>query len=352
MSKIVAALIVKNEEAVIRRCCASIAPHVRHIVVNDNGSTDNTLGAIEYLDPIVVPGEWVDFSVNRNLVLNVAKQWGDYVLCGIDADEELVVPDGYVWPELTADGYNLVCHYNDLRYKRVALVKSSHPWTWRGVIHEVLVSDIGGHVATLDGPYIRVGTGGARSLDPETQARDLAVLHAAVTAEPNNPRYRFYLAQTMKDCGEFAAARSQYETRAMIPGYPPETSYAQYMVGCMDERLGTNPIPAYMQAFNCDPTRAEPLVAAARYLRLNGNPMMAAVLARSATQMHTPTHGFFVESDAYSWRALDEFVSTAYYVPHLRAAGAIAAGVLAGSPDVPESDRERVAQNCAFYKDL
>jgi len=354
VAKIVVAIIAANEAPVINRCLESLLPHVDGIYLQDNG--DGSTGRIaEAFGCVVSYCRWVDFATNRNQVLDAVRgnDLTRYILCGIDADEELVVPDGYVWPKLTADGYNLLCHYGELRYKRMALVKASHPWKWEGVIHEALVSDTPLTTTdTLDGPYIRVGTGGARSLDPDTQLKDLAVLNAACNAEPENPRYRFYLAQTLKDTGQLDAARSTYRTRAALRGYPPETAYAQYMEGCMEERLGRDPMPAYMQAFNCDPTRAEPLVAAARCLRLNGNPMMAAVLSFAATRMHPPAHGFFVERDVYAWRALDEFVSTAYYVPHLFAAGATAAGVLLGSPDIPAHERERIERNCSFYKEL
>ncbi len=85
--KLSACLIVKNEEAVLERCLASIAPLCDEIVVVDTGSTDRTVEIAEEFGAKIGHFTWCDdFSAARNASLNMAT--GNWALW-IDADEEL-----------------------------------------------------------------------------------------------------------------------------------------------------------------------------------------------------------------------------------------------------------------------
>lgn len=317
------------------------------IVVSDTGSSDRTLQILYERSCHVIQNVWVDFSTNRNLVLYNARSFGKYILCGIDADEELVVPEGFVWPELTLDGYYLECQYKELRYPRLAIVSPSAMWNWSGVIHEVLDPQ-GRTIGTINGPYIRVGTGGARSRDPATQEKDLAVLQKAVNDNPDNARYRFYLARTCKDLGRYHEALSHYAARVGMPGWTPETAYAYYAMGVVSELLERDPTYSYMDAIEVDGARAEPYVALGEYIRRTGKPATAAVLAHHAISLPVPVGGLFVEQDVYEWRALDLFVTTAFYNSTLREEGRAAAHALL-TRKFPENERARIETNCKFY---
>jgi hypothetical protein len=84
-----AVLIVKNEEAVLEECLASVA-WADEIVVYDTGSTDGTVEIARRYTDLVVEGYWdQDFGGARNRALAYAT--GDWVL-SVDADE-LVVGD-------------------------------------------------------------------------------------------------------------------------------------------------------------------------------------------------------------------------------------------------------------------
>ncbi len=85
--KISAVMIVKNEEAKLNRCLASIHHIVEEIIIVDTGSTDRTRDiAAQYTDKIY-HFDWInDFSAARNYAL--AMSTGDYNLI-IDADEYL-----------------------------------------------------------------------------------------------------------------------------------------------------------------------------------------------------------------------------------------------------------------------
>ena len=82
-------MIVKNEEKNIRDAVESFSSFADEIVVNDTGSTDNTLNILKTLSVKVITSEWKDdFSYSRNLSLEAAtSSW----VMWMDADDR--VPD-------------------------------------------------------------------------------------------------------------------------------------------------------------------------------------------------------------------------------------------------------------------
>lgn len=344
---VVAALIVKNEEAVIARCLDSLVPHTAHIIVNDNGSTDNTSQIVDEYDcTLLVPGEWVNFSTNRNLVLRVARKWGDYVLAGIDADEVLVTPEGWTWPELTADAYHIECRYGSLRYKRLALVRSDKPFTWRYPIHEILGCDGSYSVELLPDIYIQVHSDGARAKDPTTQEKDLQMLLQACKENPDEPRFQFYAAQTLKDLRRYNEAITRYGYRMLMEGYWEEKWYAQFMVARCTDWLGGDPLSLYIRAHEVNPTRAEPLYYAGEWCRRHELRQMAAIFGRAAIMLQP--EGLFVEGDVYEWRTFDLIASVAWYTKD-RSLGRWAVQELIRHQKFPPEHRARIEANAAFY---
>lgn len=348
---LVAALIVKNEGEVLQRCLTSLEPHCRVIVVNDNGSTDNTP---EILDAcrktIQVPGPWVNFAVNRNLVFNVARQWGDYVLCHIDADEELVVDPGFRWPSSGPDAFELELHLQGTVYPRIAIVSSMYPWEWRYPVHEGLYPLAGAQaprIERLSGVRIVSHRDGARSKDPETAGRDLVTLLDAIANDPKNPRLTFYIAQMYKDLRNYEAAAQWYLRRTELEGYPEEVWYSHYMLARIKDWEGGDPVPLYMNAFERNPLRAEPLFYAADWCRRQKHFNQALMFGSAARVIVSPPPGaIFVERSVYDWQVLDLIHMVAYYTPYPQAGGAVFTDLLG---QAPQSELPRIVNNASFY---
>src|SRR5437016_2494606 len=134
-------MIVKNESHVIRHCIASVKPYISSWVIVDTGSTDGTQEIIrnELQD---IPGTlyerpWVNFALNRNEALELAKTRADFLLF-VDADEIFSPETGFVMPELVADCYDLPSYVHETRSIRTRLVRSLTPFRWEGVLHECL----------------------------------------------------------------------------------------------------------------------------------------------------------------------------------------------------------------------
>jgi tetratricopeptide (TPR) repeat protein len=78
-------MIVKDEEANLARCLASVKPIVDEMVVVDTGSNDRTRDISEFFGARVYEFEWSnDFAAARNFSISKAK--GDWILI-MDADE-------------------------------------------------------------------------------------------------------------------------------------------------------------------------------------------------------------------------------------------------------------------------
>jgi glycosyltransferase involved in cell wall biosynthesis len=233
-------MIVKNEAQVIKRSLASVKPIIDYWVIVDTGSTDGTQEIIkEFMKDI--PGElrespWQNFEYNRNEAMEFGRSKADYLLI-MDADDFLELPAGYKLPPLTADAYQIEIHYGGMTYSRDQLIKTSKPWKWCGVVHEVL---------TCNGPHTRerlenvrylITQDGARSKDPKKYYKDAALLEDALKKDPTSTRYTFYLAQSYRDAGEKEKSLEWYEKRIAMGGWDEEVYWSMIQVGLLQKGL-------------------------------------------------------------------------------------------------------------------
>lgn len=354
MKKICLNMIVKNEAPVIQRCLASVRPWISHWVIVDTGSTDGTQDLVRAA-LADIPGElyerpWQDFAHNRNEALDLARRHGDYILF-IDADETLKMPEGFGWGDLGGDGYRFRCELDGWQYQRNALVSASQPWRWEGVLHEYLTQD-GPHAwRDLPGPVIQVARDGARARDPNTYLHDIAVLERAVAAEPENTRYRFYLAQSYRDSGQAEAAIRCYRQRVEMGGWDEECWYALFQIAVLTEKTAA-PVSqvrdAYLTAYEARPKRAEPLCELARYHRLRREFAQAHLFAQQAVALPIPADTLFVDTSVYLWRALDELTVSSFYVGALQQ-GRQALQKLIQENRFPDNEKQRILGNRVHY---
>ncbi len=350
-------MIVKNEVHVLARCLDSVKPLIASWVIVDTGSTDGTQGLIGAC-MTGIPGElherpFRDFGHNRTEAIELARGKADYLLV-IDADDTLVVSDGFVLPDLAADAYSLLVEDAGMSYWRTHLFRADLDFQYTGVLHEVLTSDVPRTEARLEGVVYRRTMTGARSLDPKKYEKDAAVLAAALAAEPDNARYAFYLAQSWRDAGLLDEALAAYARRAAMEGWEEETWTSLLEVAKLHARLGHDAdtvVAAHLRAFERRPTRAEPLCYLAMFLRERGRVVAAYPFARAASDIPRPPGDIlFLDESVYAWRAKDEHAVAAYWVG--RHEDALAANrALVASGALPASEVARVEKNLAFCLD-
>jgi hypothetical protein len=270
----------------------------------------------------------------------------------MDADHVLHVPEASSFAGLVGDGYYITHHYAGVRYGLPVLLATRIPFRYEGVLHEYVAADVPFRIDVLKGPWIEVFHEGARSRDPQTYAKDAAVLEAALAREPTNSRYAFYLAQSLKDAGQLERALAAFRHRSSMPGWDEETWNARYQAAQITERLGRSPGEvhwAYLEAWNARPARAEPLVELARWHRMRQEWPLAHLYARAAAATPKPPDNLFVEDAVYAWRALDEVAIAAWYVG-AHDEGRSAAERLASERRYPEAEHARITQNLAWYR--
>jgi glycosyltransferase involved in cell wall biosynthesis len=218
-----ASMIVKNESGCLDKCLRAL-DGIDKIVVVDTGSEDNTPDiAWKYTDNVSV-GEYVwkdEFDDARNFAL--ARCDTDWVL-SIDADEVLE-PDGIAkLREAAANAppatWTLSCELEAAGGSQsnypVRFWRNHRGLRFKGMGHETITRPADGH----SGVKITYGTSPAHSID---KGRMLRIMTKAVAKEPDNARYKFYLAREYGYRGEWGQALEMYQM------YMRKASWAQEM---------------------------------------------------------------------------------------------------------------------------
>lgn len=353
-------MIVKNETAVILRCLKSVKPWIHSWAIVDTGSTDGTQQLIQdFMQDL--PGKlferpWQNFGFNRTEALQLAQDpslpHADYLMF-IDADQTLMVDPDFEWGTLTGLAYYFEYIYSNIRYQLNSLVSTQIPWKWEGVLHEYLNSPEPHQWQLLKGPHVFVQHDGARGRDPTTYLKDIEILKQAIIDEPDNLRYKFYLAQSYQDANLPEPALEAYQVRANAGGWEEERWTAQFRAAKFTEKLkqpAAEIRTAYLQTWVSRPQRAEPLYELARFYRENHLFESACQFALQACQIKRPSDTLFVDESVYSWRALDEFSVAASYCPSYKEQGKQAILKLLMEQKYPASEETRLIANLRFYK--
>lgn len=304
-------MIVKNEAHILKRCLESVKPFIDTWVISDTGSTDGTQELIQEvmkdLPGELIEREWKDFGTNRDEVLQHSKGKADYILT-IDADEWLELEDDTDFTNLSLDSYYIIKDQGDKRYWVRNIVKNDTGWKWHGVLHECLECDKAKSYGDIKHAVIHARQEGARAHDPDTYRKDAAILTKALVDEPENTRYQFYLAQSLRDANDYEAALIHYKRRIDMGGWSEEVFYAKYQIAKMMENLGhewNECMAAYLDAWSHTPQRAEPLFRIGIHYMQNKNWELARLFFKQAASIDKPENLLlFIEEDIYTSLAL------------------------------------------------
>lgn len=347
-------MIVKNERHIIQRCFDSLKEHIDYWVISDTGSTDGTQDFIRaYFQAAQISGElhehtWKNFAHNRNLALDAAKNKADYILF-MDADDYMVWQDHLGFKDLVENVYYLDMSQNNVIYSNIKLLRSNVSAKWCGVLHEVLNFEGDYYPVSYlaNNCYVASTREGARNQNPDKYIRDAEILEQGLKDEPNNSRYRFYLACSYLDAEQYAQAVVNFEKRVKMGGWEEEVYHSLFSIGCCYGLLNYDKaevIEAYLKAFHYRPSRLEAIYEAILLCLEHGFDELGYHLTQLVPKVEPTTDILFVTQEIYSWRFLDIASLCALRSGHRAEARGMIAHLIA-SPQTPAEQLERLHAN-------
>lgn len=343
------AMIVRDEEAVIERCLDSVVHLIDTWTIVDTGSRDRTreivTARLGHLPGELHERPWVDFSANRNELLDLSAGTADYLIL-LDADME-IVDDGFEPEQLTLDGHEVVVT-GGIEYRMPYVVRSEAPWFYVGRTHEYLTADVPLSVGSLETlRFHHHADGGSRG---EKFTRDRDLLERELRENPDDLRSLFYLAQTRQHLGDASGALAAYRRRIDSGGWDEEIFWSLYQCGRILEGVGdwAHAVQAHGWAWEYRPTRAEPLFRMVQGYRHRSSYRLAWLLVERATKIEYPKDRLFVERWIYDWGIDFERSILAWWVGERDLARDVTAELLLHH-DLPHPHRAALESNQRLY---
>jgi tetratricopeptide (TPR) repeat protein len=234
-----AALIVRDEEAHIGACLASIAALAGEIVVVDTGSRDRTREIAATYGARVIDYPWHDdFAAARNHAIDHTT--GEWILY-IDADERAracdrtVVENQLRDPDLCAATVRFYPRSGFTAYPEHRLFRRDPRIRFRGAIHETILPDLGrilaagqGRIGCSELTIDHLGYDGDQSAKAK---RNLGLLHKELQSDPKRIYLWWHLGAVERDLGHLAEAEAAWQQGAAIArhgaGRGPEIALCQ-----------------------------------------------------------------------------------------------------------------------------
>jgi len=344
-------MIVKNEALNIKATLESVKSIIDYWIICDTGSTDDTeIIAKEVLKNI--PGEyvhrqWINFGYNRSEVAMLTKNKADYSIM-LDADF-LVRLNGFNKKDLIDDQYDIIIKWVGTSFYNPLLFSNRLAWKSVGCVHEYWYAEgvkTRSKLTTLYFDHERHGPARPKGL------YDLTLLEQGIKDEPNNARYHFYLANTLRDVGKYEEAIEMFNKRVEMKGWDEEVFYSKYQIGLCFELLGEIEAAkvSYLSAWEYRPSRAEPLWRLAALCRKKGEYQQAYLFANKGMEIPYPNDIIFVDRPTYEYVLLFEASIAAYWI-NLYNESIELCKKIEKTPDVPNDVRIQNKKNMQFSID-
>lgn len=342
---IVVVIMVKNEEAVIKRtlkmyCEADPEGLKLGYLVYDTGDdawSPTMQKAKELFDEyhlsnyVILQEPFIDFATSRNKALRYAEEKFPHAHFLLMPDAEWYlnnVPALLEFCEEHCDGENYNSYLirilsTNLDFYIPRLIRAHSNAYFEGVVHEVINDDRRGTLKVPENVYFEYPEHPAGlEVSKKRWLRDRNLLLKEYLRNPNNPRNTFYLAQTYDCLGDLENAYFYYQKRSQLKGFEEEDYMAHYRLGHVSERMinaeGTidwfRALRHYLDAHIVRPTRAEPLVRIAVYYINRSIYDLAFMYAYLACQIGYPADVLFVEKEFYDRVRYETFAKAAMHV--------------------------------------
>jgi glycosyltransferase involved in cell wall biosynthesis len=355
-------MIVKNEEKVIKRALESAIPFINSYVICDTGSTDKTKEIIEFtfnkakIQGKIFDCEWVNFGHNRSEVLTKSRElYPNNYSFMLDADDTI---EGEVFKpsffKSQCDGYKITMKEQSTKYVRTQFFSNSKHWVYKGVLHEYpeILGEESNNIGMIqESTYIISRREGNRSEDPAKYFKDALVLEEELKKDPENTRYSYYYAQSLKDSGQVEKAIKAFKDRIALnslgKGWKEEAYVSYSHLVKLTSDLNEKVELAY-KSIDINPLRLEAIYHALNASRNQSyfNQKLYA-LGLVVKNRRCRENFLFCEPDIYLWKFNDEMGIIGYYTGHYQEALEFSSEAY---KHCPPDQKERIKKNMDFAR--
>jgi glycosyltransferase involved in cell wall biosynthesis len=230
-----------NSADVIADALKSVVAWVDVCLVIDTGVSDDTLRIARE-----VAGDkyrerrfdWIgDFSAARNFALDAAHEAGASWAVTLDTDER-IHPDGEDLRAALASASEgvLMMNHAARTYAKERCFRLPCPERFTGPTHECFAAYKLGSRTLARAYFTELGKTPAQ-LEHKFQ-RDVEILRAHTRRHPSDPRWHYYLGDSLKNLGQWAQAVESYDACAALRGWNEESAWACYQAADCLSRLG------------------------------------------------------------------------------------------------------------------
>lgn len=372
-------MIVKNEARIIERFLDSVVDYIDAYLICDTGSTDNTQNIISayFQRHDTIKGELIshpfeNFGKTRSFALQKCRELinPQYILL-LDADmiwQPTIPPKDFCRVLLDENRHrnsqkiNLFYIYqgsDTFSSKNVRIVQSHPDISYWGVTHEYVNCPAeNANYITLEKPDVfinDIGDGGSKA---DKFKRDIELLKAGLEENPDNDRYTFYLANSLKDSGQNEEAIVYYKKRIELGGWFEEVWLSYFSIGECYKHLGdmSNALFAWNGAYNFHSGRLENLYKIINYYRLNGNNRLAYayyIIAdnerKNNKKINNAEDYVFKQKDVYDYKLDYELTIVGYYCNYLGYDLAAKSMKVLNTAYIEQHTRNNIFSNYKFY---
>ena len=300
-----------------------------------------------------------DFGHNRTFALNAAAEMPmDYLLL-MDADMILTgskLKDASEFKKtLRGDCYHICQGTQTYFYKNVRIIKNKMGYSYWGVTHEYVKTPEGTQYDSIEKEDLfieDIGDGGAKA---DKFERDIRLLTKGLEENPDNDRYTFYLANSLRDAGHYEKAIETFKKRIKIGGWVEEVWHSYYNIGICYKSIGQieKAIYTWLEGYDYYPKRLEGLYEIVKHYRELGKHKLAYLyytLANKSNETWGASSDYlFLQKDIYDYKLDYEMSIIGYYVND----GTVNMNKLCmdvmADPNVDEGISTNVLNNYKFY---